>query len=79
MIQLESAGLLEKASQLATLGVEIEAHRSKLRLLANQGVSFRAPKMIVTLEAFERAEASWNVLKADCKELRKEVKVRVVK
>jgi len=70
MINKDKLLLIKQAARLTTLGATVEKHRGKLKKLAERGVPYDDPKMLNTLEDFQKADNQWKQLETEHIQLR---------
>ena len=65
--------LLASAARLYSLGVDLEAARTKLKELVEQGVSYDSEELIRVYRDFKELDQQWKTLEQQYLELRDEV------
>ena len=65
--------LLASAARLYSMGVDLEAARTKLKELVEQGVSYDSDEMKQAYQNFKELEQQWKALERQHLELRDEI------
>ena len=65
--------LILSAARLYSVGVELEAARSRLKELVDQGVSYSDERMVKAYDDFNELKAQWDNLEKQHLELRNEI------
>lgn len=65
--------LIQMATQLYTLGLDVETARESLRQMVAQSVPYESPQMLEALRRFESLKKQWDDLEQQYLSLRKEV------
>lgn len=66
--------LLVSAARLYSLGLDVEAARSRLRELVEQGVPYSSEEMVRAYQEFAELDAQWKSLERQHLELREEIR-----
>ncbi|MBQ3985605.1 MAG: hypothetical protein II635_01440 [Oscillospiraceae bacterium] len=73
MMNSDKELLILSAARLYSVGVELEAARSRLKELVDQGVSYSDERMIKAYNDFNKLKAQWDNLEKQHLELRNEI------
>ena len=65
--------LLSTATRLYRMGIDLEAARTRLQLLADQGVSYSSDEMISAYREFMESEQQWRSAEQQYLALRDEI------
>ena len=65
--------LIMSAARLYSVGVDLEAARSRLKELVDQGVSYSDERMIKAYDDFNELKAQWDNLEKQHLELRNKI------
>ncbi|WP_143321139.1 hypothetical protein [Clostridium sp. HBUAS56010] len=65
MTAKEKAKLIKQAGRLYLLGHTVEKHRSELRRLVEQKVTYDSPQIAEALAKFEEADSEWKRLEQE--------------
>lgn len=67
------ADLLQAASLLFQLGIEVENARQKLKDLVESGVSYESDEMLFTLHSFQQLKSQWDKAEQEYLELKEKI------
>ncbi|MBQ1729743.1 MAG: hypothetical protein II036_05295 [Oscillospiraceae bacterium] len=73
MMNSDKELLILSAARLYSVGVDLEAARSRLKELVDQGVTYSDERMIKAYNDFNKLKAQWDNLEKQHLELRNEI------